>query len=194
MDTEVIIALVAALSALAVASATGMYQILHARTSNRLQRETAEEDEKREREARIAEERRQGLRAISKAIQHLQDEILLLTRAAPKSLLGVDARNRMTGARDEILEAYREYHYALDPHSREGLLIVREKAADVVLALEIEGVWKSRFVEIKDEQRQELERTSHFLSIQQQQLLLFTVLGSTPPERISNLAQQGPNG
>jgi hypothetical protein len=194
MNTQVIVALVAALSALAVASATGMYQIVQARTSNRLQRETALEDEKRARAAQIAEEQRQGLRSISKAIQHFQDELLLLTRAAPKSRLGTQARNQMIMARDEILETYREYHYVLDPHTREGLLIVREKAADVVLALELEGVWKSRFVEIHEEQRRELERISHLLSMQQQQLLLFTLLGAAPAARTSNLEQRDQNG
>ena len=171
MDKQVLIAIIASGSALLVALATGLVTFLQARSQRRYQISTARDDKRMEFAVEQWRERHAAATECLKALQHFQDQITLLIRAAPNSTSS-GWRKRSIDARDRVIAAYRDYHMSLTPGERDRFQIAKEKVIEVVLFLEMEGVWSNRRLALDSLDVLELERTLPLLNQAQQDLLL----------------------
>lgn len=172
MQAEVVIALIAAGSALAVSLGTGVAQLLQARSSNRHDQELRSQDKIRELASKNFAAYQDAVVEACRSIQGLRDEILLLTKAAPRSLLSEGQHKRLLKARDRVLVAYREHHPYLKDGERVLFNQAREKAVEVVASLDLEEVWLQEFLSLGDQLVQELDRTALALNACHEGLLL----------------------
>ena len=104
-------------------------------------------------------------------MQPVQDEILLLVKAAD-SVSSKTQHERLIRARNHLLSVYREYHSVLDPTDRQTLDEARKKVVNIILGLELRGLWSPTELSITDEFRRELETANMLIANHHQQLLL----------------------
>lgn len=171
----VFVALITAASALIVAAVTGLNQMWQLRAKTLLDRKSAEESAARAKAIADMQVIQSAIRSSCAAIQAFQDELELIIKAAPGSILSSTCRNRLSSARDAVLRNYVEHHTILQYTDRDVLHAARELAINVLLMLDLEGTWQTEFLTIKEDSLIELERASAFLGIRHSQLLLSAV-------------------
>lgn len=177
MEIEVIVALAAAASALLVSVITGIAQILQIRAKHRLDKVRQYQQQLDEAERAHVQEIRGALREGCKALQRVQDEILLLMKSAPDSVVSKTQHERLLRARNQLLEVYREYHPVLGSEDRKNLDEARKKVVNIILGLELEGLWSNKFLSPDPAALRELERANMVLAHYHRQLL-FSALGT----------------
>jgi hypothetical protein len=175
VDTKLLIALITAASALIVSVVSALAQIWQVREKHRLERRLAQEAQLKEKSVAEGQNIQSAIRVSCAALQGVQDELELLLKAAPGSLMSGDHRNHLLNARDELRRVYREYYSVLSVTDRNILSAAREIAVHVLLMLDLEGVWQSELLSLQEQALNELERASASLGIRQQQLLLSAV-------------------
>jgi hypothetical protein len=144
---------------------------LQARSQRRYQISAARDDKRFELALEQWRERHAAATECLKALQHFQDQITLLIRAAPNST-SLGWRKRSIDARDRVIAAYRDHHMSLTPDERDRFQIAKEKVIEIVLFLEMEGVWSNKHLALGSLGVVELERTLPLLNQAQQDLLL----------------------
>ena len=185
MQLEIIVALTAACSALLVSLTTGVIQLLQIRTKHHLEEKEKVEQHLHDLDDESFRESQEGLREACKALQRFQDEILLLIRAAPNSLISDNQRQQIVEARNHLLHLYQQYHPILSDADRSNLNESRKKAVDIVLRLEFERIWNQEYLTLADGVIEELRRTSVTLGHYHQQLLFSYV--SALNSRVSSI-------
>lgn len=177
MNVEVIVALVASGSALLVSMVTGILQMLQIKAGHRLDEVKRIEARASDLSGQVFQEKQEGLREACRGLQRFQDEILLLIKASPSSLVSDTQQKSITEARDQVLRIYQQYHPLLSSPDRENLNEARKKVVDIVLRLELERVWDVSFLTLGDGLAREIERASVILGNYHQQLLFSAVNG-----------------
>ncbi|MEK6284790.1 MAG: hypothetical protein AABO57_03535 [Acidobacteriota bacterium] len=172
MDTQILIALVTSGSALLVAITTGILQFLQSRSYSRQQKSLTRDGRAWDIAIEQWREKQKAIRESSKAIQSFQDEMLLLIRSAPKSLLAAERRERVQHAQDAVITAYREHHSVFDNDERRRFQVAKEKAIEISLFLDMTGVWDGQWLEIGDREATEIDRALSVISQSQHELLL----------------------
>lgn len=165
-------ALLTAISALTVAVLSGASQlwqiILKTKLEGRKQREERVEDLGREamkvHDAALAE--------ICRALQGFQDELLLLSKSSPGSLLAGDVKRRLIDSRDKLLSAYQQHHPTLNDGERRALLEARERSVDIIFFLDQHSAWKGEYIEVDQDSLTQIDRTMTALGYHHQRLLL----------------------
>jgi hypothetical protein len=185
MQVEVIVALFAAGSALLVSLVTGIIQVLQLRASRRLELAMRLEQRINDQSTKRFQETQEGLREACKALQRVQDEILLLIKVTPEMHISKAQKKGLIEARDNLLNIYREYHPILTDEDRRNLNEARKKVVDMILGLQMERAWAKESFSLGDGLTKELERTSIILGLYHQQLL-FSALNATQFKLIGN--------
>ncbi|MDY7092619.1 MAG: hypothetical protein SX243_06570 [Acidobacteriota bacterium] len=134
-------ALYTAIGALIVALLGGLFQLYQARISRvvELKAELAQE---------ALRSYRQGLIEVCSSLLGFQDQLNLISKAEG-ARLSVKYREELHRARDEVMDSVRANHVTFPKEFRVLLLDARERCADIVLALELEGVWKGDHVKLE---------------------------------------------
>jgi hypothetical protein len=177
MQTEVIVALVAAGSALLVSVTTGATQFLQLRAKQRLDL-TLRNSQLDEQAAVVrSQELRTALREACKALQRVQDEILLFIKTAPEHVDSKIQHQTLINARNNLLDVYREYHAIFAAEDRRHLDDARKEVVDIVLALELWGVWDNNTPWPDSDVLSQLGRANASLLSHHQHLLLSAVHG-----------------
>lgn len=171
ISPQVALALIAAFSALAVSVVTGIFQFVNVKAQQKAQSSRDQAQKLQEISLKAYSERLAAIREASKCIQGLQDEILTLVKAAPKSLLSRGQRERINAARDKLIDCYLEYHSYLKEEDRRSLGLAKEKAIEIVSSLELEKAWSSTYLSLNKDIAQDLAMTIQALSSYQQKLL-----------------------
>ena len=171
MQKEIVVALIAAGSALLISLVTGIVQFLQMRSNQRREIELRIEQRANDLSSKEVQEIQRGLREACRAIQRVQDEILLLIKSAPSSLISDTQQKNLTEARDNLLKTYQNYHPILPEEDRENLNEARNKVVSVVLGLEFERIWAVEYLILEDNLKRDLERASIVLEHYHQRLL-----------------------
>lgn len=171
ISPQVALALIAAFSALAVSVVTGIFQFVNARAQQKAQGSRDQAQRLQEIALKTYSERVAAIREACKSIQGLQDEILILAKAAPKSLLSKGQRERINAAHSRVVDCYRDYHAYLVDEDRRSLGLAKEKAIEIVSSLELEKAWASTYLSLNEDLIQDLGKTSQALSLYQHKLL-----------------------
>lgn len=179
MQAEVIVALVAAGAALLVSVSAGVTQLLQLRTKQRLDLKIRNSQLDEQAAIVRSEELRTALREACKALQRVQDEILLFLKSAPERIDSKVQHHALINARNNLLDVYREYHAILDAEDRRHLEDARKEVVDIVLALELRGVWDDKTPWLDHDVLGQLGRANDSLLSHHQHLLLSAVHEST---------------
>lgn len=171
MQTEILVALITAGSALLVASVTGLVQLWQLRANQRRELDFKVEQRTIDSSNKEFREIQHGLREACKAIQRVQDEILLLIKAAPGSLISETQQKNIIRSRDNLLKVYQDHHPVLSDQDRRILDEARKKVVDMILGLDLERIWAPEYLSLEENLTQELERVSIVLGHHHQQLL-----------------------
>jgi CHASE1-domain containing sensor protein len=185
MQVQVIVALVAAGSALLVSLVTGISQILQLRANRRLELAMRLEQRINDESTKRFQETQEGLREACKALQRVQDEILLLTKVTPEAHISKAQKKGLMEARDHLLNIYREYHPLFADEDRKNLNEARKKVVDMILGLQLDRNWAKESSSLDYGLAKKLESTSIVLGHYHQQLL-FSAVNATQFKLIGN--------
>ena len=94
----------------------------------------------------------------------------MLLRAAPGSTVG-GRRQRLVDARDSVIRSYRDHHIALTPGERDQFQAVKEKVIEVILYLELVGVWNEQHLRLGHAHSRNIEQVLPLMNQAQQRLL-----------------------
>lgn len=166
----------ASLSALVIASLGAAVQIWQLRVQHNLARQQAISNRAIELNKETFAAHKGALKEICTPLQKFQDELMLLVKSPPENFLDGDQRKRLVSARDEFFKAYQMQHTSLDDHERRVLLEVRNRCADVILMLDLEGAWNNGYLDLTEEQKQKLNHAASQLDGQHQKILYFSML------------------
>jgi hypothetical protein len=165
-------AFLTALSALVIALLGAGSQLWQIRAQQDLARKQARDTKSLELSWETFKAHSVALRETCTAVQGFLDELMLLQKAAPGTILGVDQRKRILAARDAVLQSYKEHHPVLDASERRILFEVRDRCANVVLMLDLGKVWSPEYLNLDEAQRASVHQASTQLANLHQRLLL----------------------
>lgn len=180
MQTEMIVALVAAGSALSVSLLTGILQILQTRATRRTEAEVRAQQHSNDIATKRSEEKQHALREACKALQRIQDEILFMIKSYTGFshsgfIVSKTHQNRLSEAVEDLLNAYREYHAILSDQDRKNLNKARKKAVDMMIGIQLEDACPQETQLTDRNYVKELEAVSMSIGHYHQQLLFSAV-------------------